>query len=135
MSRIYFAVDVGLHQQWKNIVLCHCSVFNKDSKKDQIFAKNHVFFRLPPKKYTNHSYLAVSKLAVFSNSRFSFCYFPPNSRSQTLKFAVFENFYSVWFPILRKNYTCYCSEQLWATVSFYASVYMVKTRIWMIRTS
>ena len=40
--------------------------------------------------YTNPSYLAVSKLAVFSNSRFSFCYFPPNSRSQTLKFAVLD---------------------------------------------
>ena len=43
--------------------------------------------------YTNPSQTRGSKLADFSNSRF-FCYFPPNSRSQTLKFAVFEIFYA-----------------------------------------
>ena len=84
--------------------------------------------------YTNPSQIRGSKLAVFSNSRFFFCYFPPNSRSQTLKFAVFENF-------LRENLSEYHFVfNKYAQMGISNSVNQTKGliligRIWMIRAS
>ena len=60
-------------------------------------------YSLGSDKPKNLTTLIPRKFAV-PNSRFSLtrgfvcCYFPPNSRSQTLKFAVFEIFYA--FSIL-----------------------------------
>ena len=83
-----------LHHITESLVFSHLDHENKDLAA--FLLQSHTLKKNinmhGKQKYTNPSQTRGSKLAVFSNSRFSFCSLPPNSRSQTLKFAVFENF-------------------------------------------